>query len=181
MGWHVETPWGIVLLARGGGSFVQDAGAARVGQMVGWETLVLRVATLGAVAVAWRLAARRPVDLAGGPALAAVASLLILSPVASPQYVAWLLPWAAITATERRSLDVRIATVAAGAAAAGIFSAYWGGRFQLFGFIVLVCVRIAAITGLAVIGFTHRAVDRPDTQTDINRETKESDTADLRT
>ena len=162
LGWQIETPVGIVLLARAGGSFIQDAGAARVGQMLAWQTWALGAATCVAVAIAWSLARRRHVDLAGGPALAAVASILVLSPVASPQYVAWLLPWAAITASERRSLDVRIATVAAGVTAAGIFAAYWGSRFQLSGFVVMVGTRIAAITGLAVIGFTHRTVGRSD-------------------
>ena len=36
------------------------------------------------------------------PALAAVAALLVCSPVFSPQYVAWLLPWAAVAGGDGR-------------------------------------------------------------------------------
>jgi hypothetical protein len=50
------------------------------------------------------------VDPAGGPALAAVAVLLVLSPVFSPQYVAWLLPWAAVASLDARRL-FRLAAV----------------------------------------------------------------------
>jgi hypothetical protein len=58
---------------------------------------------LGLAAVWWR-ARRAQVDPAGAPALAAVATLLVLSPVLSPGYLAWLLPWAAVASLDARRM-----------------------------------------------------------------------------
>jgi hypothetical protein len=153
--WHIETPLGVAALIRSGGRFVLDAGAARMGAMHGWQIVVLESLTVATMLVAAIVARRRAVDPAGGPSLAAVASLILVSPVASPQYVSWLLPWAAITSSERSSRDVDIAMIATGVLASCIFAAYWGSRFELAGFVVAAGGRIVAIATLAAIGFTH--------------------------
>jgi hypothetical protein len=118
------------------------------------------VITVLLVGLAWFLARNRPIDPAGGPALAAVAFLLLLSPVASPQYVMWLLPWAAITAAERGSPDVWIFTVGATITAAGVFAIYWGDPYDVAvtTLVLLAVVRASCVGALAVIGLVHRSV-----------------------
>jgi hypothetical protein len=153
-GWHVESVFGIATYLTSSPDPRIDAGASRIGTMVAWEVAVLRALTIVLISVAWVRARSRGGDAAGGPALAAVATLLILSPVASPQYVSWLLPWAAITASERRRLDVPILTLGAGVFASLVFSAYWGNH-DLFILEVLSGGRALCVLGLAVVGFTH--------------------------
>ena len=60
------------------------------------------LATVVTVTAIWLLARRRDDEPAGAPALAAVAALLVFAPVFSPQYVAWLLPWAAVAGGDGR-------------------------------------------------------------------------------
>jgi hypothetical protein len=159
-GWQIESVFGVIDRVVTSEPIRYEAGASRIGHIEGWETVVLRLATVGAIAIAWVLARRRPIDPAGGPALAAVASLLVLSPIASPQYVSWLLPWAAIVASERRGWDVRILAIGASVTASLVFAVYWGNQYALRELLVLAAVRAICIAGLAIIGFTHRTVDR---------------------
>jgi hypothetical protein len=159
-GWHIESVFGVIDSLVTDAPLRVEAGATRIGHIEGWETVALRGVTICAIAIAWLLARRRAVDSAGGPALAALASLLLLSPLASPQYVAWLLPWAAIVASERRRIDVRVFTLGAAVAASFVFAVYWGNPYALRLLLVLAGVRALCIAGLAYIGFTHRSVDR---------------------
>jgi hypothetical protein len=153
-GWHVESVFGIATYLTSSADPRIDAGASRIGTMASWEVGVLRASTIVLITLAWARARSRRGNAAGGPALAAVTTLLLLSPVASPQYVSWLLPWAAITANERRRLDVPILTVGAGVFASAIFSAYWGNH-DLFILEALAAGRALCVLGLGVIGFTH--------------------------
>jgi Glycosyltransferase family 87 len=159
-GWQIESVFGAVYRYLTHAPIRIEAGAARVGETTGVEVFGLRLASLLLVALAWIAASRRSVDPAGGPALASVASVLLLSPVASPQYVMWLLPWAAITASERRSVDVRVFAVGAAVTASAVFAIYWGDNEQVTALIVLAIARAFCIAMLAVIGFTHRSLDR---------------------
>jgi hypothetical protein len=153
-GWHVESVFGIATYLTSAADPRIDAGASRIGTMASWEVSVLRALTVVLITVVWVRAPSRRGDAAGGPALAAVATLLFLSPVASPQYVSWLLPWAAVTASERRRLDARLLTIGAGVFASAVFSAYWGNH-DLFMLEVLSGGRVLCIGGLAAIGYMH--------------------------
>jgi hypothetical protein len=126
--------------------------------MLGWQVTVLRLAAVALIAAVW-VTASRAVDPRGGPALASVAILIVLAPVLSPQYVAWLLPWASIAAAERASADVRIMTMATSVLAALAFVVYWGSRspVQLW---AISAAKVACIAGLAVLGARHAVVDR---------------------
>jgi hypothetical protein len=96
-GWQIESTVGILVWIFTGGPITFVLNADRVGAATQTEKLALGLAAIGAVTLVWWLAARqRGRDPHGGAALSAVASLLIFSPVFSLQYVAWLLPWAAI-------------------------------------------------------------------------------------
>jgi len=158
-GWQVESAPGLVeQFVHPGQSFRFEQGAVRVGTMVPWEMRLLRFLTVALVAVAWWLGSRRLIDPAGAPALAAVALLLALSPVFSPQYVAWLLPWAAIVAAERRSHDVRILMIGAGVFASLAIAVYiWDRRPAELE--VLSIGRMICVVGLAAVGLIHRRVD----------------------
>jgi hypothetical protein len=159
-GWHIESVFGVAASMFTSDRLRVEAGASRIGQIEGWQIVALRALTMGAVALAWWLARRRQVGAAGGPARATVASLLALSPLASPQYEAWLLPWAAIVASERRRADVRILTVGAAVTASFVFAVYWGDPYAVRELLVLAALRAVCIVGLALIGFEHRSVDR---------------------
>ena len=98
-GWELESSVGSVVWALTG-AVRFESGANRTGSMPGWSrALLLALLGIGLVLVWWRARDAGGVDPAGAPSTAAVALLLVLSPVLSPQYLCWLVPWAAIAAT----------------------------------------------------------------------------------
>lgn len=108
-GWELESMVGAVVWARTG-RYRFEAGANRTGSVPGWSKAVLLAILVAALVAIWRRARVRAVDPAGLPALAAVASLLVVAPVLSPQYLCWLLPWAAVGAAEDRGVG-RLAVI----------------------------------------------------------------------
>lgn len=132
-GWQVESTVGAVL------SVLRypmrtEQGAVRVGTIPGWAPPLLTVATVVALVLVWRKASRSGAVPEGFPALAAVASLTALSPVMSAQYVAWLLPWAAIALAERSRPVLAVVLGITSVLAAAVFLEYWaivGGEFEL--------------------------------------------------
>jgi hypothetical protein len=108
-GWELESTIGAVVWPLTG-EYRYQQGANRTGEIPGWARAALAVLLVLGLAAVWWRARRTGVDPAGGPALAAVAVLLVLSPVFSPQYVAWLLPWAAVASLDARRL-FRLAAV----------------------------------------------------------------------
>jgi hypothetical protein len=151
-GWQVESVFGIVVNAVSDAQPRIEAGASRIGLMTPWEVTTARLLTLLLLSAAWILAIKRRSDPMGAPSLAALASLILLSPVASPQYVVWLLPFAAITAAHRRESDVRILMIGAGVFASAVFSVYWGFR-DLFVLQVIAAGRALCLLGLVAVGF----------------------------
>jgi hypothetical protein len=107
-GWELESTVGAVVWPIVG-DYRFEQGANRTGSIPGWARLVMAALLIAGLAAVWWRARRAQVDPVGPPALVAIAILLVLSPVLSPQYMAWLLPWAAIS-----SLDApRLARAAA--------------------------------------------------------------------
>lgn len=94
-GWEVGSTIGAIVWARTG-QVRFESGANRAGTVPGWAPPALGLLTLSIVTAVWLLARRRRQRPASAPALAAVAALLVCAPVFSPQYVVWLLPWAAV-------------------------------------------------------------------------------------
>lgn len=111
-GWELESSVGAVVWALTG-TYRFESGANRTGSIAGWsEAVLLAILVLGLVWIWWRGRARG-VDPAGLPALAAVALLLVVAPVLSPQYLCWLVPWAAVgTADDRRIGGLTVIPVA---------------------------------------------------------------------
>jgi len=101
-GWQVESTVGAVVHLVDGGRALIHGGAARAGIVPGWAKVGLPVLGLVGAAAVWWLASRiRHADaraLDGLAPLGAVLALLLTATVLSPQYVSWLLPFAAIAA-----------------------------------------------------------------------------------
>jgi hypothetical protein len=103
-GWQVESVPGILWHLRDPSRIKFESGAFRSGVMPAWGRPLLTMVSLLLVTAAWILAARRrangadeSVSFADAP-LAAVLSLLLFAPILSPQYVVWMLPFAALVA-----------------------------------------------------------------------------------
>lgn len=99
VGWELESTVGAVIWPLTG-DHRYEQGANRTGSIPGWARFAMVVLLALGLAATWWRAAHTSLDPAGGPALVAVAILLVLSPVLSPQYVAWLVPWAAIASLD---------------------------------------------------------------------------------
>jgi hypothetical protein len=107
-GWEIESTVGAVVWPLTG-EYRYEQGANRTGALPSWARAALAVLLIAGLAAVWWRAARSPADPFGAPALAAVATLLVLSPVLSPQYLVWLMPWAAIASRD----DGRLTRLAA--------------------------------------------------------------------
>ncbi len=100
-GWEIGSTIGVPVWALTG-QYRFEEGANRSGTIPAGAPEALLLLTVITVVAIWLLARRRDEEPAGAPALAAVAALLVCSPVFSPQYVAWLLPWAAVAGGDGR-------------------------------------------------------------------------------
>jgi hypothetical protein len=111
-GWEIGSTIGVVVWMATGGPLRSEAGALRVGSGLSWSRLPLLGVLAAALVAIWRRARRVTVDPFGAPAVAAVAVLLVCSPILSDGYVSWLLPWAAIGVSDRgRKLFVGVLAV----------------------------------------------------------------------
>ena len=101
-GWQIESIPGILLhMSDPAGSHVEQGAWRTAAAMPWWSRPLLTAATVGVVALAWWTAAavgaaRRDAALEGYAPLLAVLAMLVFSPIISPQYVLWFVPWAAI-------------------------------------------------------------------------------------
>jgi hypothetical protein len=141
-----------------GGPLRAEGGAWRIGTEPTGIGVLLGLATVIAIAAAWWLAARRPNALAPDHArLAAVGAVLVLAPVLSPQYLVWLLPFAAILAAD--TVVVGLAAVASvlTAAVAHAYDDFVGGSPWWQWAIV---ARNAVLILLVVVAFARLAAVR---------------------
>jgi len=98
-GWQVESVVGSVWHAVSGSTPQLVNGAARVGQTPRLASTLLGALAVSLVALVWHRASLVRDDdrtIFGVAPLVAVCALLVCSPLLSPQYMLWLLPWAAI-------------------------------------------------------------------------------------
>jgi hypothetical protein len=108
-GWSVESTVGNIVWIVSRSQIGPQAGAIRVGTAPSWSRAALTVALLVLEATIWWRAARDGRDPAGGTAVVAVIALLVCSPLFSTQYLAWVLPWAAISFEgDRRQREIAI-------------------------------------------------------------------------
>jgi len=103
-GWQVESLPGILWHLRDPSRIKFESGAFRTGIMPVWARPALNLVSLVFIGVSWWWAERRRRQGASDDAwyavapLACVLSLLIFAPILSPQYIVWMLPFAAIIA-----------------------------------------------------------------------------------
>jgi Glycosyltransferase family 87 len=101
-GWQNESLVGAIVWVSGATAHFRQ-GAFRVGSAPSWTEALLVLGGASVVVGAWFLRSRRPegTDVDGVAMVAAVGTVLLVSPILSPQYVVWLLPWAALAARDR--------------------------------------------------------------------------------
>jgi len=119
-GWQVESTVGVLLWIFRRGTLYVAGNTFRIGAVPGWATILMGALLVAAVGGTWWRARRDPDDAFGTPALAAVAALMVFSPVLSYPYPVWLLPFAALC---RRRVPTALAVTAV-ALTSGLWVAY---------------------------------------------------------
>jgi hypothetical protein len=100
-GWEIGSLVGAIVWAVTGGPLRYESGAFRVGQIPGWAAPLQFLVLAAILVIIWRT---RDEERAGEPAAAAVAALLVLSPIISDAYVTWIIPWLAIGSFAKQRL-----------------------------------------------------------------------------
>jgi hypothetical protein len=116
-GWQIESSIGVLVDAASSSPARFERGAMRIGEVSTWARLSLITVGVVLVLAIWLLASRiHPVRLhllEGICPLAAISALLLTSTLLSPQYAAWLLPFAAIAAVTGDRLPAALTGVIA--------------------------------------------------------------------
>jgi len=156
-GWHAESTPGLIAGLIGGDEAHLESGAFRLGRADGRLSLVLALGLLAGLALLWRRALRAPTPDAidRDDALAAagsVALLLVTAPLLSPQYLVWLLPWAAIAwACRERMLSLLAA--AATLLTAAVLATFGPPGVDEVPAQLLLLVRNGLLLAVAVVAF----------------------------
>jgi hypothetical protein len=168
-GWQIESVVGALVRALGHDIVHVESGAWRVGASAATWSRPLGLAMVGVMAVVWWRAWYHRDDTRVVEAVAPLAALgafLALAPILSPQYVCWLLPFAALAYVEgaRRMVWISAAVVALSAILLYVIKeVIWGEDTAM----VLLLVRNAMVVALTVVGLVEiwrrpaRSVRRP--------------------
>jgi hypothetical protein len=128
-GWGAESTVGAIVWVATGGPLRLEQGTTRVGEVPDLARAALALALAVILVAIWWRARGRTGAVEAGASLAAVASVIALSPLFSLQYAGWLLPWAAIAAGEDGGDRGEAALGFAVAVLTGVLSfLYAGGR-----------------------------------------------------
>ena len=160
-GWHIESLIGSIWHALTDAAPVNSSGSARVGDAPVLVTALLGVAVVLLVGRIWmpRPAIRMTsACISESAPLAAVAVLLVGSPLFSPQFVIWLMPWAAVTAAagpgrRRTHLALGGLTFAVAAATGISYFSYDPLLRHVTSAEVLLIARNALVIAIAVVGW----------------------------
>lgn len=151
-GWGVDSTIGTILYVATGGPVRLESGAQRIGSVPPWAPPSMAAALAVALLATWLWTLKRRGDTLGAPALSALGSLLLLSPVFSQPYAAWLLPFASVAEGEEGARAPALAAVGVIVASAVLFGFYENGRADLATPImilrVLLVLTLALWTGL---------------------------------
>lgn len=151
-GWQMESVTGGVIRAFTGETTRLESGAVRFGTVPTGAMPLLALVMLGAMVCIWVGVSRRPkresITFAVAP-IAAICAFMICSPLLSPQYLIWLLPFAAVAwVTGERVLALLV--MVASAATMMLTQSYGSlNRDELVGQLVLNC-RNALLVGIAL-------------------------------
>ena len=156
-GWEFESTVGALVRSIGGVTPRIEEGAFRVGEMTAFVSGLLILALIAGVAAAWTLAARakpRGTSVLDGLApMAAITAFLVFSPLLSPQFMLWLLPFTAIAAVHGERLVARLAFVVFGLSVALLAllpELIHGGTFALLLLAARNAVLVALLAALVV-------------------------------
>jgi hypothetical protein len=123
-GWEFESTVGALVRSIGGVKPRIESGAWRVGEMSDLTRNLQTLLLIGVVALVWVVASRAkppgPRVLDGLAPVAAIVAFLLLSPLLSPQFLAWLLPFAAIAAAHGEQVVARLSFVVIALSAASL-------------------------------------------------------------
>ena len=156
-GWEFESTVGALVRSIGGVTPHIERGAWRVGDVTGVVSGLLLLAMAAGVGAAWIVASRakpRGTGVLDGLApMAAITVFLVLSPLLSPQFLLWLLPFTAIAAVHGERLVTRLAFAACGLSVALLAllpELIHGGTFAIVVLAARNAVLIALLAALAV-------------------------------
>ena len=156
-GWEFESTVGALVRSVGGVTPRIERGAWRVGEVTTVVSGLLALALLAGVAMAWVLASRaKPRGTAvldGLAPMAAITVFLVFSPLLSPQFLLWLLPFAAIAAAHGERLVTGLVLVVCALSTALLAllpELIHGGTFALFVLISRNAVLVALLATLAI-------------------------------
>lgn len=146
-GWGVDSTVGTILWIVTRGPVALESGSQRIGAVPGWAQPLMILVLLVALGVVWLHASRRRTDPLGVPALGAIGSLLVMSPLFSLQYAIWLTPFAAIATGEDHGRPLLWLVAGVSVTSAVLFALYEKEAANLVSpFMVL---RIALVATLA--------------------------------
>jgi len=101
-GWEIESTVGAILRTWSSDKIRLNRGAWRFGVIPHWANYSMTFLVIASVAAVWLLASRRrphgAAVLDGTAPIAAVTAFLVFSPLLSPQFLIWIVPFAAIAA-----------------------------------------------------------------------------------
>lgn len=160
-GWNIESVVGGVTRIFTRSPVFEQSGAIRTGHMPSWSSPLLGLLLVGLIIGVWCLVARRrrleDVMLYGVAPLVSTCVFLVCSPVLSPQYLAWLLPFAAVCwagGQRRLTMLVGIAVLLT----MMLTSMYHPLNALETGAYALLTLRNLALLGIIVAGFRAVAV-----------------------
>ena len=140
---------------------ILEAGADRVGSADLWARALLLIGAAVVIGIAARLT-RDHLDLADSVSSATVvACLMIASPILSPQYLTWLLPWVAIGLSQGERIQAELLALALLLTAIVIYNygLLVAGEAPLLGMALLRDLLLAGMVVVGLIRLTGRRLE----------------------
>jgi hypothetical protein len=160
-GWHVESTPGLLAGLLGDEEAVRQSGAYRLGAATSLVSGPLLLLFVVGTAAMWGRALRAPVgpEADRADALATVGAtclLLVTAPLLSPQYLLWVLPWAAIAwAGGERTVPAGVG--AATLLTAGVLAAYGPPDLDVLPAQLLLLVRNSLLGAVVALVLSRRS------------------------
>jgi len=156
-GWHIESVGGELVRLSAGGPIANSSGALRIGDVSLGVTAALGALLIGVVGWVWWRAAHVQ-DPGGGlvsgvAPITAIAAFLVCSPLLSPQYVLWILPFAAVCVVAGHRWFGALTALSA-VLTMLIAQQYSQLETGAVAFHVLLMIRNGSLVGVVVLGIT---------------------------